>query len=166
MKLLEQVNRVGRQMRLADRTIEAYIYWIRRYLAYSARRFGGWKRPEELFTGDLEHFLSHLVLDKRLSASSQNQALNAIVFLYRRVLQDAISPAHLGKLAYLRSKRPKRVPTVLSVDEVRRLIEQVPVKGNYRLMVQLLYGTGLRVNECCTLRVRGLEAARKPLCSL
>ncbi len=96
MKLLEQIKRVGRQMRLADRTIEAYSYWIRRYLAYSAARFGGWKRPEELFTKDLEHFLSHLVLDKRLSASSQNQALNAIVFLYRRVLQDAISPGING----------------------------------------------------------------------
>jgi site-specific recombinase XerD len=129
MELLEHVVAVARRMRLADRTVEAYTYWIRRYLAYSAARFGRWKRPEELFTDDLNHFLNHLVLEKRLSASSQNQALNALVFLYRRVLEDDISPAHLGKFAIVRSKRPKRVPTVLSVDEVRRLIEQVPPKS-------------------------------------
>ena len=160
MKLLEQVVVVARRMRLADNTIDVYKHWIGRYLAYSERRCGGWKRPEELFTADLEQFLNHLVMEKRLSASSQNQALNALVFLYRRVLEGAISPAHLGKFALVRSKRVKRVPTVLSADEVRRLIEHVPVKGNYRLMVQLLYGTGLRVSECCTLRVRDIDAGR------
>ncbi|HMO25932.1 MAG TPA: site-specific integrase [Tepidisphaeraceae bacterium] len=95
MKLLEQVVVVARRMRLADASIDVYKHWIRRYLSFCAERYGAWRRPEELFTEDVEVFLNHLVMEKRLSASSQNQALNALVLLYKRVLQDAIPQDHL-----------------------------------------------------------------------
>jgi integron integrase len=144
---------------LADQSIDAYLHWIRRYLRFCAERKGGWTRPEELGTADVEAFLNHLVMEERLSASSQNQALNALVFLYKRVL-DAIPSDHLGKFALLRSKRQARVPTVLGADEVRRLIEAMPERGNFKLMTKLLYGTGMRINECCTLRVRDIDLGR------
>src|SRR5438270_520497 len=87
----------------------------------SVPRHERWMHPAQLGTADCEAFLNDLVTRRRLSASSQNQALNALVFLYRRVLKNAIPQDHLGKFALLRSRRPARVPTVLSVDEVRRL---------------------------------------------
>ncbi|HWE03409.1 MAG TPA: integron integrase, partial [Tepidisphaeraceae bacterium] len=105
-------------------------------------------------------FLTYLATDRRLSASSQNQAVNAIVFLYKQVLADELPPDHLGRFAAERSKRPKRVPTVLSEDQVRRIIDEMPADSTRTLMVRLLYGTGLRVMECCTLRVRDLDLDR------
>lgn len=133
-----------------------YNSWIRSYLSFCAEQRGQWVHPADLGTADVEAFLNHLVVKRRLSASSQNQALNALVFLYRHVLEDAIPQDHLGKFELLRSRRVPRVPTVLSPAEVARVIAAVPERRNYRLMVQLLYGTGLRVSECCTLRVREL----------
>jgi integrase len=114
MKLLERLNVVARRRGLADATIAVYVAWVKRYLTFSARRHGGWKRPEELFTDDVEAFLNHLVMDRRLSGSTQNQALNALVFLYKNVLDD-IGPDHLGRFALVRSRRRPRVPTVLAV---------------------------------------------------
>ena len=108
MKLLEKFEAVARQRRLADNTIDAYRSWIQQFLRSSAMAHGQWKRPEELGTADVEAFLNDLVSRRRLSASSQNQALNALVFLYSQVL-DAIPQNHLGKFALLRSTRPKRV---------------------------------------------------------
>jgi integrase len=88
-----------------------------------------------------------------------NQALNALVFLYKHVL-DAIPQDHLGKFTLLRSARPRRVPTVLSAAEVARLIAALPEARNVRLMAELLYGTGLRIAECCGLRVRDIDLDR------
>jgi site-specific recombinase XerD len=119
MKLLEHFEAVARQRRLADNTIDAYRSWIRQFLRFSAAARGQWTRPEELGTADVEAFLNDLVSQRRLSASSQNQALNALVFLYAQAL-DALPENHLGKFALLRSTRPKRVPTVLS----RRIISR------------------------------------------
>jgi site-specific recombinase XerD len=118
MKLLEQVVVVAQRKRLAENTIDAYLSWIRQFLKYSASRGGAWKRPAELGTADVEAFLNHLVVERKLSASSQNQALNGIVFLYNRVLVDELGEEHLGRFAAERSKRPGRLPTVLSVNEV------------------------------------------------
>jgi integron integrase len=95
-----------------------------------------------------------------LSASSQNQALNALVFLYKHVLENALPQSHLGKFALMRSRRVKRVPTVLSAEEVRRVIEAVPAGRMSRLMMELMYGTGMRVGEVCTLRVRDIDLGR------
>ncbi len=109
---------------------------------------------------DVEAFLNDLVMRRRLSASWQNQALNALAFLYRHVLEDVIPQDHLGKFLLQRSRRVARVPTVLSVEEVRRVIEAIPPARIYRLMVELLYGTGLRVGEVCTLRIRDIDLGR------
>ena len=93
MRLLEHFGAVARQRRLADNTIEAYRSWVQQFLRFSANAHGGWKRPEELGTADVEALLNDLVSRRRLSASSQNQALNALVFLYGQVL-DAIPENH------------------------------------------------------------------------
>src|SRR6185312_13219764 len=99
--------------------------WIRQFLTFSAQQLGQWKPPEKLGTADVEAFLNDLVMRRRLSASAQNQALCALVFLYGRVLADVIPQDHLGKFLLQRSRRPQRLPTVLSADEVRRVIEAV-----------------------------------------
>ncbi len=159
MKLLETFESVARQRRLADNTIDAYRSWIQQFLRFSASAHGQWKRPEELGTADVEGFLNDLLSRRRLSASSQNQALNALVFLYSQVL-DAVTENHLGKVALLRWTRPKRVPTVLSGLEVRRVIEAIPKDHISRLMTELMYGTGMRVGEVCTLRLRDIDVDR------
>jgi site-specific recombinase XerD len=146
MKLMDHLVHVARRRWLADATIEAYSSWVRNYLAFCVRTRKAWVPPEKLHTDDVEAFLNHLVLERRLSASSQNQALNALVFLYKHVLENVIPQDHLGKFALLRSKRQKRVPTVLSTAEVVRLLEGID-RPKYRLMAKLLYGTGLRIAD-------------------
>jgi integron integrase len=160
MRLLEQLMVVARRRRLADATVEVYTHWVRDFLRFSADRHGTWTHPTQLGTSDVESFLNDLVMRRRLAASSQNQALNALVFLYRHVLEDVIPQDHLGKFLLLRARRVGRVPTVLSVDEVRRVIEALSPARIYRLMVELLYGTGMRVSEVCTLRVRDIDLGR------
>ena len=160
MKLLERADLVCRRRGMSGRTARVYCQWIRRFLAFAAAAHGRWVVPEQLGTGDVESFLNHLVGDRNLSASSQNQALNALVFLYRHVLEGAIAHDHLGKFELLRSTRPPRLPTVLSAAEVGRVLEAIPVKRIVRLMAELLYGTGMRVGECCTLRVRDIDLGR------
>jgi integron integrase len=159
MKLLEKLAVVAKQRGMAESTIECYSLWIRQFLKFSAVAHGGWKHPSELGTADVEAFLNDLVVSRRLAGSTQNQALNALVFLYKRVL-DAIPQDHLGKFLLQRSKRPKKVPTVLSVSEVQRVIQEVPADHMSRLMVELMYGTGMRVSEVCTLRVRDIDLDR------
>jgi len=123
-----------------------------------------WRHPRELGALEVGNFLTHLAVDRRLSASTQNQACNAIVFLYRHVLADELPADHLGRFVAERSKRPKRVPAVLSENEVRRVIAEMATEGAgavRTLMVRLLYGTGLRVMEACTLRVRDVDFDRQ-----
>jgi len=90
MKLLEELRNVARRQGLADNTIDVYSLWVRHFLTFCAQRHGQWKHPAQLATGDAEAFLNDLVIRRRLSASSQNQALNALVVLYKHVLADAI----------------------------------------------------------------------------
>ena len=159
MKLLERVRDVAARRRLARATRECYQYWIVEFLRFS-RVDQRWRHPRDLFAGDVEAFLTHLVRRRRLSASSQNQAVCAIVFLYKHVLGDELGGDHLGKFRIERSRRAARVPTVLSAAEVRRLIRAMPARGAARLIVELLYGTGMRIGECCTLRLRDLDFDR------
>jgi site-specific recombinase XerD len=114
MKLLEQFDVLARRKRLAQNSIDAYSSWIRQFLHFAAQRAGQWVHPRKLGTPDVEAFLNELVVQRRLSASSQNQALCALVFLYTHVLEHVIPQDHLGKFLLLRSRRVKRVPTVLS----------------------------------------------------
>jgi integron integrase len=122
-----------------------------------------WRHPRELGADEVGRFLTCLAVERRLSASSQNQAANAIVFLYKQVLADELPEDHLGRFVAERSKRPARLPTVLSESEVRRIIDQMPHDSVRTLMVRLLYGTGLRVMEACTLRVRDVDFDRQQI---
>ena len=162
MVLIQRIEAVGRRRRLADSTIECYQMWARQFLRFC--RIGGrWRHPKELGAGDVERFLTDLAARRRLSASSQNQATNAIVFLFKQVLADELTEDHLGRFSAERSKRPPRVPTVLSAGEVQRLIAAMTPGESRQTMVRLLYGTGLRAGECCQLRVRDVDFDREQI---
>jgi integron integrase len=162
MKLLDRVRDVGVRRHLSSATIECYRRWVVRYLSFH-RRDGVWRHPRELAATEVEGFLTYLAKERRSSASTQNQATNAIVFLYQQVLVDELGAEHLGKFEAERSPRRRRVPTVLSTGEVIDLIEAIREGSMHRLMVELLYGTGLRVMECCTLRLRDLDLDRRQI---
>ena len=159
MRLLERVAVVAARRRLAGTTLTCYAAWIRRFLVFH-RTTEGWRHPSELRAAEVEAYLNHLAVRRRVSASTQNQALNAIVFLYRKVLGDELGEDHLGRFAAERARRPVRLPTVLSAGEVRRLIDALPEASMARLMVRLMYGTGMRLRECCTLRIRDVDFDR------
>lgn len=159
MRLLQRIAAVGARRRLASRTIDIYQVWVRRFLQFH-RTDAGWRCPGELRGVDVAAFLTHLAHERRLSASSQNQALNAIVFLYHVVLVEELGEDHLGPIEAERVARPVKAPTVLSPAEAVRVIEAMPPGSMHRLMAELLYGAGLRLMECCTLRVRDLDFAR------
>lgn len=145
-KLLDQVKDVIRRRHYSIRTEAAYVDWIRRYIL-----FNGKKHPQEMGAVEIERFLTHLAVHKKVSASTQNQALCALVFLYRHVLNIEIN----GKIDAERAKRPKRLPVVLSRVEIDRLMSHLD--GVYWLMAGLLYGAGLRLMECVRLRVKDID---------
>jgi integron integrase len=156
MKLLDQVRQAIRTMHYSIRTERAYVYWVVRYI-----RFHGLKHPNTMGAIEVEQFLSHLAVVEHVSASTQNQALGAILFLYGRVLQ-----IELGRLDAVRAKRPERVPLVLSTSEVKLLlkaIDDLPTTEPYGLMARLMYGSGLRLLECCRLRVKDIDLERGQL---
>jgi hypothetical protein len=151
-RLREQVAEVSRFKRLSPRKEEAYWLWIRRFILYHGKR-----HPKEMNAPEVTAFLSHLATEEHVAASTQNQALNALVFLYREVLH-----VPLDSLAdSVRARRPPRVPVVLSRDEVRRLLDAM--QGTHQLMAQLLYGTGLRLMELLRLRVKDVDFARNQI---
>jgi integron integrase len=158
VKLLEWVEAVGKRRRLARRTIQCYQGWVRDFLRF-CKEGERCRRPEEVGTREVEAYLTYLARDRRLSASSQNQATNALVFLYKQVLAGRVEEGHLGRFEAERARRRGRVPTVLSEGEVRRVVGVIEHE-TYRLVAELLYGTGMRVNECCTLRVRDVDFDR------
>jgi len=136
--LLQRLGDVAARRHLARSTLQCYRSWVGEFLRFS-RLGGAWRHPRELFAADVEAFLTHLARDRRLSASSQNQAMCAIVFLYKHVLGDELGEGHLGKFQSERARRSVRVPTVLSTAEVQRLIDAVDPRGGAgRLIVGLL----------------------------
>ncbi len=141
--------------RYSRRTEKTYLYWIEKFVRFHARD-GVWRHPQDLGGPDVARFLTDLAVVRKVAASTQNQALNAVVFLYRYVLKR-----DLGEFQSVRANRPKRVPAVLSRAEVAHLLGQLG--GIYRLMAQLLYGSGLRVSECCRLRVKDVDLQRRQL---
>jgi integron integrase len=153
---MDTVHDVAKRKHLSGRTFDAYARWIKQFLIF-CKDGTTWRYPTELGTAEVEAFLTHLARDRRLSASSQNQAVNAIVFLYKHVLAGKVPEDHLGRFAAERSTRSVRIPTVLSREEVVRLIAALPAGSTARTLVELLYGTGLRVMEGCTLRVRDID---------
>jgi site-specific recombinase XerD len=152
MKLLDQCEAARKVRHLAPRTIQTYRRWVEEFLRFQHDRTGRWIHPGDMGEKEVEAFLTHLAVNRRVAASTRNQALGAILFPYRHVLQKA-----LGSLDSARATKPKRLPTVLSKDEVHRLPAAMPEKGAHRLIVGLLYGSGMRISECCQLRVCDLD---------
>jgi len=150
-KLLEQMRDVLRSRHYSYRTEETYLDWARRYILFHKKR-----HPLEMGAPEIQAFLLHLASERSVAASTQNQALSAILFLYREVLQKEIEPILLSA-----AKRPERLPTVLSRGEILRIIGGM--NGIHKLMAQLLYGSGLRLMECVRLRVKDVDFEYKTL---
>lgn len=145
-RLLDVVRDRIRLRHYSYQTETVYLGWIRRFVRYHRGR-----HPRELGGPEVEEFLNYLAVKRRVSASTQNQALSAILFLYKEVLGAAL-PWLDG---VVRAKRPVRIPVVLSRDEVRRVLAHL--EGSRWLAASLLYGAGLRVSECVRLRVKDLD---------
>jgi integron integrase len=154
LKLREQVREVMRYFHYARRTELAYWHWIERFLRFHKEREGRWRRPEELREPEVAAFLSHLATERGVASATQNQALNALVFLYGEVLDQPLE--QLAGLEY--ASRPARLPTVLSREEVQVVLEAVAPEC--RLPLQLQYGAGLRLLETLRLRIQDLDLAR------
>lgn len=149
LKLREQVREVARFQHLSLRTEQTYWEWIRRFIFFHGKR-----HPREMHAAEVRAFLVHLALERKVAASTQNQALNALVFLYREVL--GLELGAIGE--FDRPQRGKRLPVVLSKEEVRQLLGMVP--ANYRLVFELLYGTGMRLLESLRLRIKDVDFQR------
>jgi integron integrase len=134
------------------RTEQAYAHWMRRFVTFHRLQ-----SPRELGPEAVKEYLEYLALERKVSASTQNQALNALVFLYEQVIGEPIGT--LGD--FTRAKRPKRLPVVLTRAEVNRLLDALT--GTYRLMAGLLYGSGLRLMECVRLRVKDVDFAHNQI---
>jgi integron integrase len=138
---------VLRRQHYAIRTEETYVQWIIRFI-----HFHNIRHPQEMDTPEIEAFLNHLAVEQQVAASTQNQALSAILFLYKQVLHKPLS----AKIDALRAKTSQRLPTVLSQSEIRALLNALPV-GAPQLIARLLYGTGLRLMEGLRLRVKDID---------
>jgi len=147
-KLLEQVREVLRVKHYSIHTEEAYAGWIKRFIFFHGKR-----HPRAMGAPEVQAFLSELAVKAEVSASTQNQALNALVFLYSEVLHQELGWMN----GLVRAKRPKRMPTVMSKEEVQRVL--AAMTGTPQLMARLLYGTGMRLMECLRLRVKDVDFA-------
>jgi len=151
-KLLDQVRSLLRTHHYSYRTEKTYIEWILQYI-----RFHGIKHPAEMGAAEVKAFLSHLAVERAVSASTQNQALFAVLFLYREVLRvdlpwlDKFTPA----------KKSSRVPVVLTKAEVKQILDQL--KGTNWIIADLLYGAGLRLHEALRLRIKDLDFGFKQI---
>ncbi|MGH8604752.1 MAG: integron integrase, partial [Gammaproteobacteria bacterium] len=151
-RLLDEVRHAIRRKHYSLRTEQSYTQWIRRFILYHGKR-----HPREMGAVEVERFLTHLAVDGKVASSTQNQALNAIVFLYRSVLQQ-----ELGWLENVEhAKRPRRLPVVFTREEAQAILTRL--EGTRWLMASLLYGAGLRLMECLRLRVKDLEFKRRQI---
>lgn len=148
-RLLDRVRASIRSRHYSIRTEKSYVDWIVRFIKFHDRR-----HPREMGGPEVEQFLSHLAVDRRVSASTQNQALAALLFLYREVLSQDLP----WMKDVVRAKRPQRLPTVLTRGEVENLLSHLDTR--FELIVRLLYGTGMRLMEALRLRVKDVDFAR------
>lgn len=148
-KLLDQLRDRLRVKHYSIRTETQYLQWVRRFILYHGKR-----HPRDMGEKEVEAFLTHLATVGNVSASTQNQALSALLFLYREIL--AVNLPWMDNV--VRAKKPRRLPTVLTKREVGRIIDRL--EGAYGLMARLLYGTGMRLMECCRLRVKDIDFER------
>jgi len=145
-RLLDRVRDAIRRLHYSSRTEETYIHWIKRFIYFSGKR-----HPADMGGEEVTAFLNHLARDREVAAATQNQALAALLFLYKEALGTPLP--WLEGLD--RAKRPEHVPTVLSREEVTRLLNAMD--GTKWLMASLLYGAGLRLRECLKLRVKDVD---------
>ena len=151
-RLMEQVRAEIRARHYSRRTEDAYVHWIRRFIAFHGRR-----HPRELGAPEVSAFLAWLAVEQHVAASTQNQALSGVLFLYRHVLRLDIGVVELLP----RARMPTKVPVVLSPSEVRHVLDQLT--GVPRIVATLLYGAGLRLQECLELRVKDLDFERREI---
>ncbi|HBX69094.1 MAG TPA: integron integrase [Chloroflexi bacterium] len=148
-RLLEQLRDAIRLKGYSLRTEQTYLEWARRFIFFHQL-----KHPQEMGAPEIEAFLTHLVIDQDVAASTQNQALCALLFLYKYVIKQELDPTAINAV---RAKRPTRVPTVLTKAEIQRLF--LHLTDTYGLMARLMYGSGMRLMECVRLRVKDLDFA-------
>jgi integron integrase len=153
-RLLDQVSERIRYMHYSPKTEKAYLYWVRFFIRWSATQPGGMRHPRDMGVADVEAFLSMMANERKVSASTHNQALSALLFLYREVLN--IDLPWLNNIG--RPQQAKRIPSVLTKDEVAGLLAQMD--GITALLARLLYGTGMRLMEGMRLRVKDVEFDR------
>ncbi len=144
-KLLDQLRDCLRVQHYSGRTEQAYVEWARRYILFNQKR-----HPKDMGTPEVKTFLSYLALERKVAASTQNQALSALLFLYREVLNQPLTDIDV-----VRAKQPSHLPTVLTKSEAARVL--AALAGTSQLMAKLLYGSGLRAMECLRLRVKDLD---------
>lgn len=148
-KLLDQVGDAIRLKQYSPRTEEAYVHWIKRFILFHDK-----KHPKDMGAVEIEAFLTYLAVDQHVAPSTQNQALSALLFLYRQVLN---LPLDL-RIDAVRATKPKRLPTVMTKEEAQRVLSGL--SGTNKLMAQLLYGSGLRLSECTEMRVKDIDFAQ------
>jgi site-specific recombinase XerD len=151
-RLLEQVQNLIRTRHYSYRTEQTYIHWIKQYIFFHGKR-----HPAEMGTAEVSEFLTHLAVTRRVAASTQNQALAALLFLYRHVLGQNLPWLENVE----RAKRPARLPLVLTKEEVKAILAQLQQRN--WLMASLLYGAGLRLRECLSLRVKDIDFGYKQI---
>jgi len=151
-KLLDQVRAALRRRHYSLSTEQAYIRWIKDFIFFHKKN-----HPRELGEKEINQFLSHLAINKKVSASTQNQALCAIVFLYRHVLQT--EPGDFGDITW--AQKPKKLPQVFTQNEVQNVISNL--EDVYWIIGILMYGSGLRLNECLRLRIMDIEFPGKKI---
>jgi integron integrase len=151
-KLLEQMRNTLRVKHYAYSTEREYINWCRRYILFHNKR-----HPQEMGKTEIEQFLTHLAVDKNVSASTQNQAFSAILFMYKHVLEQPIEGVDA-----VRAKKPERLPTVLSQKEVLLVIDNIQ-NYTHQLIIKIIYAGGLRIKEALRLRVKNLDFDRGQL---
>lgn len=152
-KLLDQVRNTIQLKHYSYRTEETYVSWIRRFILFHDKR-----HPKEMGIPEIETYLTYLATDRNVAASTQNQAMYAILFLYREVLEIEIE---VEEVDAIRAKKPKRLPVVLSRSEAQRIIALL--QGDYLLVVKLFYGSGLRLTEGIRLRVKDVDFDRREI---
>ena len=149
---VEELRRILRLKHYSIRTEKTYLSWLGRFY-----RFTGGKNVNQLNDHDIEQFLTHLAVDRKVAAGTQNQALNALTFLYKLILRREVKDISDAT----RARNKVRLPVVLSLHEVRRLIEHL--EAEYNLMARIIFGGGLRSSECLRLRIKDIDFERKAL---
>lgn len=151
-RLMDQVRTAIRLRHYSLRTEHIYLHWVKRFILFNNKR-----HPREMGNKEVSAFLSYLAVNRKVSASTQNQALSAILFLYRHVLDIELE----WLTDVVRAKRSKRLPVVLTPDEMNKILSQLD--GVHWLLACLLYGSGLRLMECLRLRVKDIDFSYKQI---